>query len=84
MVKKTQSQPVERTTALCYIRLSVNKSGTDATSPDRQRANIAAATLKLGLVPEWYEDTTGHKSATKENNRPGWLALKTGTGDINR
>src|SRR5690606_15426514 len=26
--------------------------------------------------PEWYEDTDGHKSGRKVQNRPGWLALE--------
>ena len=29
-----------------------------------------------GWTPEWYEDTTGHKSGRTESGRPAWLALK--------
>ena len=76
---KTQS--VERKTALCYIRLSVNKNGGDATSPERQRANILAACERYGWTPEWFSDTTGHRSAAKENNRPEWLRLKNRLND---
>lgn len=67
---------VERNVALCYIRLSQTKNKTDLISPERQRANIELACQKYGWIPEWYEDAKGHKSATKENNRPAWLALK--------
>jgi DNA invertase Pin-like site-specific DNA recombinase len=73
--KKSQ-QPIQRKVALCYIRLSMTKDASDLTSPQRQRANIQAACDKHGWIPEWYEDAKGHKSATKEDNRPAWLALK--------
>lgn len=62
--------------ALCYTRLSVTKDASDLTSPARQRANLQAACDKYGWTPEWYEDAHGHKSATREENRPAWLALK--------
>src|SRR5262249_13512552 len=65
-----------RTTALCYVRLSWTRNKRDLTSPERQRAIIQAACDKRGWTPEWYEDAKGHKTATKENNRPKWLALK--------
>jgi DNA invertase Pin-like site-specific DNA recombinase len=55
----------------------VTKDASDLTSPERQRANIQAACNKYGWTPEWYEDAKGHKSATKEENRPAWIALKT-------
>jgi len=64
---------VERKIALCYIRLSVTKDASDLTSPERQRSNIEAACKKYGWSPEWYEDAKGHKSATKEENRPACL-----------
>lgn len=67
---------VQRNVALCYVRLSVTKDASDLTSPERQRANIEAVCKKYGWTPEWYEDAKGHKSATKEDNRPAWLALK--------
>ena len=50
-------------------------------SPERQRANIIAACEKRGWVPEFYEDTEGHRSGTTEKNRPKWLALKNRIGD---
>jgi DNA invertase Pin-like site-specific DNA recombinase len=68
--------PVIRNTALCYVRLSVTRDATDLTSPERQKANIQEACNRNGWTPEWYEDTTGHKSGTKEANRPAWLKLK--------
>src|SRR5258706_12080642 len=70
------NQKIERNVALCYVRLSVTKDASDLTSPERQRASIQAACEKHGWTPEWYEDAKGHKSATKEENRPAWLALK--------
>ncbi|MBZ0284284.1 MAG: recombinase family protein [Anaerolineae bacterium] len=66
----------KRNVALCYVRLSVTRDASDLTSPERQRANIKAACDKYGWIPEWYEDAKGHKSATKEENRPEWLLLK--------
>lgn len=72
---------IDRKVALCYIRLSVTKEASDLTSPERQRANIQVACDKYGWIPEWYEDTLGHKSATKEDNRPAWLALKARLND---
>ena len=66
----------ERTIALCYIRLSFTRDGDDTNSPDRQRANIQAMCDAKGWTPEWYEDTTGHKSGRTESGRPAWLALK--------
>lgn len=68
---------IDRKVALCYIRLSVTKEASDLTSPQRQRAHIEAACRKYGWIPEWYEDAKGHKSATKEENRPAWQELKT-------
>lgn len=76
MPRKSRSSSVVRNVALCYVRFSVTKDSSDLTSPERQRANIQAACNKYGWIPEWYEDTIGHKSATKEDNRPAWLALK--------
>jgi DNA invertase Pin-like site-specific DNA recombinase len=76
MKNQKPNQKIERNVALCYVRLSVTKDASDLTSPERQRANIQAACEKHGWTPEWYEDAKGHKSATKEENRPAWLALK--------
>ncbi len=68
---------LERVVALCYIRLSLTRDESDLDSPDRQRANILSVCQKHGWLPEWYEDTEGHRSGTQEKNRPGWLTLKT-------
>jgi DNA invertase Pin-like site-specific DNA recombinase len=68
-------------TALCYVRLSYTRDGRDTESPERQRANIKRVCEQYGWKTEFYEDTSGHKSATKETNRPGWLALKARLGD---
>src|SRR5258708_6269376 len=72
---------VERITALCYVRLSYTREGDDTNSPERQRANIQALCDRNGWLPEWYEDTRGHKSGRYETNRPQWLALKARLGD---
>lgn len=69
------------TTALCYVRLSMTRDEADLNSPERQKANIQAECDRRGWTAEWYEDTDGHKSGTKEENRPGWLALKGRLGD---
>ncbi len=69
------------TTALCYVRLSMTRDESDLNSPERQRANIQTECERHGWTPEWYEDVDGHKSGTKEANRPGWLALKARLGD---
>jgi DNA invertase Pin-like site-specific DNA recombinase len=45
-------------------------------SPERQRANIEGVLRAKGYIPEWYTDAEGHKSGTKEHNRPGWLSLQ--------
>ncbi|MBK8139495.1 MAG: recombinase family protein [Chloroflexi bacterium] len=71
------SQPTVRNVALCYVRQSVTRNADDRTSPERQRANIQTACDRYGWKAEWYEDASGHKSATKEENRPAWIALKT-------
>ena len=74
--KKPNPEPEKRNVALCYIRQSFTRDGTDIESPDRQRANIEAKCQQMGWTPEWYEDAEGHKSGRDEKNRPGWLALK--------
>ncbi len=66
----------KRNVALCYIRLSLTKTQDDENSPERQKANCLAYCEFRGWTPELYEDRDGHKSGTKEINRPGWLALK--------
>lgn len=76
MPRKKQMAPASRTVALCYVRLSFTREADDANSPERQRANIQAVCTARGWTPEWYQDTEGHKSGTKEKNRPQWLALK--------
>ena len=62
--------------ALCYIRQSYTRDGDDKNSPERQKANIERICEEHGWSPEWYEDTDGHKSGRKVQNRPGWLALE--------
>jgi hypothetical protein len=76
MSPKKALEPVQRTTALCYVRLSLTRDESDLNSPERQRTNIQAECERRGWTPEWYEDVDGHKSGTKEDNRPGWLALR--------
>ena len=95
--RQSKKSAFKRTIALCYVRLSwtkpsddpkseLNKNGekdmmSDADSPKRQRANIQLICDQNGWTPEWYEDADGHKSGTKEKNRPGWLALKARLND---
>ncbi len=79
--RKKQSISVVRNVALCYVRLSYTRDENDKDSPDRQRANIQIECDRRGWIPEWYEDTEGHKSGQSEKNRPGWLALKSRLGD---
>jgi len=67
--------------ALCYIRQSVTRDENDANSPERQRDNIYAFCEGKGWIPEWYQDTGGHKSGRSEKGRPAWLALKKRLGD---
>jgi DNA invertase Pin-like site-specific DNA recombinase len=62
--------------ALCYIRQSYTRDDNDTNSPERQRENIKAFCEAKGWLPEWYEDTGGHKSGRSETNRPQWMALK--------
>ncbi len=81
MSLKNQTGPVHRVVALCYVRLSMTRDESDLNSPERQRANILAECGRRDWQPEWYEDVEGHKSGTKEENRPGWLALKARLGD---
>ena len=72
---------VERTVALCYVRRSLVKDAKDMVSPEIQRKNILRICEVNGWMPEWYEDTEGHRSGMYEKNRPGWLALKARLGD---
>src|SRR5262249_23306948 len=81
MPRKTKPQSVPRTIALCYIRQSYTRDGVDMTSPERQRSNIEAVCARNGWIPEWYQDTEGHKSGRHEKNRPGWLSLKARLAD---
>jgi DNA invertase Pin-like site-specific DNA recombinase len=74
--RKSKPTPVVRNVALCYVRLSYTRDESDKDSPERQRANIQIACEQHGWKMEWYEDIDGHKTGTKEKNRPGWLALK--------
>jgi DNA invertase Pin-like site-specific DNA recombinase len=87
-VSSKKVSPVRRTVALCYIRQSLTRKLRDDTNPDqvktyldmdspeRQHDNIERLCQEKGWTPEWYQDTEGHKSGTKEHNRPGWLALQ--------
>lgn len=74
--KSAKSTSPIRTTALCYIRQSYTRDKNDINSPERQRANIQALCDRNGWVAEWYVDAEGHKTGTKETNRPYWMALK--------
>ncbi len=76
-----ENTTTQRTVALCYIRLSLTKTQDDENSPERQKANCLDYCEFRGWTPEFYEDRDGHKSGTKEINRPGWLALKSRVGD---
>ncbi len=60
----------KRKVALCYVRLSYTRTGDDPTSPERQRANIAAMLVGSGLTIEWYQDIQGHRSGSSVTNRP--------------
>ena len=81
MPRKKNEKAKNANVALCYVRLSFTRDKEDANSPDRQRANIQSMCDSKGWEPEWYEDTGGHKSGRKEENRPAWLALKKRLGD---
>jgi DNA invertase Pin-like site-specific DNA recombinase len=74
MFRKKQAK--QANIALCYIRQSYTRDGDDKNSPERQRANIERICQEHNWTPEWYEDTDGHKSGRKVQNRPGWLALE--------
>ncbi len=79
--RKQQPTLVIRNVALCYVRQSFTRDGSDTNSPERQRANIQAICEKNGWLPEWYTDADGHKSGRSEKNRPGWLSLKSRLSD---
>ncbi|MBE2267226.1 MAG: recombinase family protein [Anaerolinea sp.] len=81
MPRKSLKKSVNSHIALCYVRLSWTKDESDANSPERQRSNIELVCQQNGWIPEWYEDVDGHKTGTKEKNRPGWLALKARLSD---
>ena len=81
MPRQPRKQHIDRKIALCYIRQSQTRDPSDMDSPDRQRANIQVVCDQHGWIPEWYEDTEGHKSGTKVKNRPGWMALRARLGD---
>jgi len=63
--------------ALAYIRLSNAKHGEHQTSPERQRRNIERICARRGLNPIFFTDVSGHKSGMAEENREGYLNLKT-------
>src|SRR5579859_225074 len=81
MNRKVKSPQLSRSVALRYIRQSITRDASDKDSPERQRANIQRVCDLHGWTPEGYVDAEGHKSGTKEINRPGWLALKARLGD---
>lgn len=66
----------QRTIALCYLRKSIVRTGTDYASIDMQRAGVAAFCAARGWQCEWYEDAEGHNSGRHESGRPNWLRLK--------
>lgn len=74
--RRNSVSSIERKVALCYVRQSVTQRNDDMKSPERQRAILQSYCERHGWIPEWFEDASGHKSATKEDNRPAWLALK--------
>ncbi len=76
MPSRSVQPPIEQPIALCYVRQSLTRHANDMDSPDRQRANIQAICDRKGYMPEWYQDTEGHKSGRFESNRPAWLLLK--------
>lgn len=79
--KPRSSSSVERTKALCYIRKSWTRDEKDAISPERQRKNIQAVCDANQWIPEWYQDTDGHRSGMHEINRPEWMRLKARLND---
>ncbi|MBX3086374.1 MAG: recombinase family protein, partial [Anaerolineae bacterium] len=79
--RSTTRSTTQKTTALCYIRQSFTRDGSDMNSPERQRANIQVICDRNGWKPEWYQDADGHRSGRTEKNRPGWLALKVRLSD---
>src|SRR5664279_5258907 len=81
MVRQPRSSATNRTVALCYIRKSWTRDEKDAISPERQRNNIQAICDAHNWIPEWYQDTEGHRSGMHEKNRPEWLRLKSRLND---
>ena len=81
MPRRKPKDERQRNVALCYVRQSFTRDGDDNDSPERQRDNIIAHCERMGWETEFYEDVEGHKTGTKEKNRPGWLALKARLGD---
>lgn len=76
MLRKKNRAPVERKTALIYIRQSFTKDENDKASPERQRTLAEIRAKEEGWDVEWYEDADGHKSGRFVTNRPGWLEMK--------
>ena len=73
---RKRGKVVQRTIALCYVRLSYTENASEADSPERQEANCRVFCERKGWTSEFYYDVDKHKSGTKEVNRPGWMALK--------
>jgi len=77
MSNKVAKPSVIRHIALCYVRLSYNPSNNmNQTSPDRQRQNCLDLCREKGWTPLFFEDTDGHNSGTKTNNRAEWKNLE--------
>lgn len=77
MPRPNQKTPdTKRIIALCYLRKSIVRNGTDYAAIDTQRAAVVAECQWRGWTPEWYEDADGHRSGRHEHTRPQWLRLK--------
>lgn len=81
MHRKSARSTVNRTTALCYLRKSIVRTGTDYASIDLQRAAIERLCEQRGWAAEWFEDADGHRSGRSELGRPNWQRLKTRISD---
>lgn len=77
----SHKSPTVRNVALCYVRQSYTRDNNDMQSPEHQRANIQVFCDRRSWTPEWYQDAEGHKTGRYENNRPGWLKLRSRMDD---
>jgi len=78
--KPSKTGPQEQGIALCYARKSVTQGDDDQISIERQKENMLARAMAMGLKYELYVDADGHKSGREEQNRPEWLKLKSRIG----